>query len=335
MIRLILFLFIFSGLISGSAFSVDEVVKEDPPPLYSSYLKGFLLEKYGDFKGALKEYQQAARIDKDSTSIQLRIAAQYIKMEDFEKAEETLLSLKEKEKINLDAYLLLIFLYSHQSKEKLANKEYEEMLSRLYQKNPENIRIAESLAQFKLQDKKFKESIRIYRQIIKIKPNSPEAHFWLGYLYEEEGDRNKAIRQWRKTLELDPDHVDTLNALGYTYAEEGIKLDAAENLVKKALELKPGIAAYLDSLGWVYYKKQEFDKAKEYIEQAAAKLQDPVIYDHLGDIYYVLEEFQKAKEAWEKVLINDPENEKVKKKLESIAHEISTRKNQVNKEENQ
>jgi tetratricopeptide (TPR) repeat protein len=117
-----------------------------------------------------------------------------------------------------------------------------------------------------------------------------------------------------------------LNSLGYVYAEESINLDEAEDLIKRALEIVPDSAAYLDSLGWVYYKKEKFLKAKEYIEKAASMLKDPVILDHLGDIYYKLGQFQEAGEVWKEVLKIEPQNKIVQEKIANLKDEISTTK---------
>lgn len=326
--KIILSLFLLIFVLSFSAGSSTlQVSSSSLSRIYSSYLKGILAEKYQDFDKALNEYLQAEKLDEGSFPIRLRLAVQYMKLEEFEKAESLLKNLEAEKPLNMDACLLLIFLYTHQGKEEEANREYENMLGRLHEEDPENVKITESLAQFKLKRNDFNEAMKLYEDVVKLSPADAEARFWLGYLYEEEGFRHKAIEQWKKAIELKPDHVDALNALGYTYAEEGIHLDKAESYIKKALELRPEQAAYLDSLGWVYFKKGQFLKAKKYIEKAADKLRDPVIMQHLGEIYYRLGEFENAKKTWENLINNDSDNKEIIKKLESIEDEISLEQN--------
>ena len=60
-------------------------------------------------------------------------------------------------------------------------------------------------------------------------------------------------------MELDDENPDALNYLGYMYAEDGIMLDQAQTLIEKALEIDPNNGAYIDSLGWVYFKKGMID----------------------------------------------------------------------------
>lgn len=320
-------LFFFSGLGLASALDpTDSIVKKEISPAYSSYLKGLLSDRYGDSKRALDEYIKAKKFDKESVSLKLRIAVQHIKLDNSDKALKILDELKKEEPINLDAYLLLILLYSSKGEEEKATQEYEEMLSGLYKEKPDNLKIAESLAQFKMQKSDFETALNIYESILKLDPGYTDAYFWIGYLHEEKGQRQEAIKSWKKLLELKPDHPDALNSLGYIYAEESMNLDEAEDLVKKALEIVPDSAAYLDSLGWVYYKKQKFLKAKEYIEKAASMLRDPVILDHLGDTYYKLGQFRQAKEVWEEVLKIEPQNKIVQEKIANLKDEFSTTK---------
>jgi tetratricopeptide (TPR) repeat protein len=333
---LFVFFFLCSGhYVFGLNLGDSSIVRKNISPAYSSYLKGLLSDRYGDSQRALKEYIRAEKFDADSASLKLRIAVQYIKLNNFDKATELLSDIKNEDPVNLDAYLLLILLYSERGLEEKANSEYEEMLSKLYEEKPDNVRIAESLAQFKFHKRDYATALSIYENILKLKPEYIDAYFWIGYLYEEKGERKKAVDSWKKTLELDPDHCDALNSLGYVYAEEGTNLDEAEVLVKHALEIKPDSPAYLDSLGWVYFKKKDLSRAKEYIERASAILKDPVILDHLGDVYYALEDFKQAGKVWQEALEIQPENKIIKEKLTKLEDEFKPPEEQISKEESQ
>ena len=94
--------------------------------------------------------------------------------------------------------------------------------------------------------------------------------------------------------------------------------DIDEALIKKALELNPGNGAYIDSLGWVYFKKGMLEDARKELEKAQETIgEDPVVYDHLGDVYFKTGMLDKAKEAWTKS-IGLKEDKKVKEKLNAI-----------------
>jgi Tfp pilus assembly protein PilF len=109
-----------------------------------------------------------------------------------------------------------------------------------------------------------------------------------------------------------------LNFLGYTYVEKNKNLAQAETMIRKALEIEPNNGAYIDSLGWFYFKRGRFKEAITELEKASSLLDDPVIYDHLGDVYFKINEIEKAKLNWEKSLELDPNQEKVKEKLLTV-----------------
>ena len=104
----------------------------------------------------------------------------------------------------------------------------------------------------------------------------------------------------------DPKNADALNSFGYMLAERGQKLDEAVALVQRALAIEPGNGAYLDSLGWAYYKQNRFEQAEAPLREAATQLPNvSVIQDHLGDLLNKRGLFEDAIAAWQKALDGD------------------------------
>jgi tetratricopeptide (TPR) repeat protein len=92
----------------------------------------------------------------------------------------------------------------------------------------------------------------------------------------------------------------TLNYLGYMLADKGIRLPEAIKLIRKAVELEPMNGAYLDSLGWAYFKTGEYELAEENLRQAVERDQtDPTVHDHLGDLYEKTGRIRLAAAQWE------------------------------------
>jgi tetratricopeptide (TPR) repeat protein len=89
-------------------------------------------------------------------------------------------------------------------------------------------------------------------------------------------------------------------------------------MIKKALVLDPDNGAYVDSLGWLYFKKGKFPEALTELNRAVALIDDPVIFDHLGDVYLKLNLPQKARQSFESSLKLDPNQDSVKIKLDKI-----------------
>ena len=89
-------------------------------------------------------------------------------------------------------------------------------------------------------------------------------------------------------------------------------------MAKKAITISPNISAYLDTIGWIYYKLSEFEKAKEFISQAL--LYDdtsPVILEHYGDVLISFNEIEEALIFYNKALLLDENNDKLKSKISS------------------
>jgi Flp pilus assembly protein TadD len=94
------------------------------------------------------------------------------------------------------------------------------------------------------------------------------------------------MEHMQKAIDLNPENAAALNYLGYTWAEMGVRLDEAENLIRRALKIEPNDGFYIDSLGWVYYQRGEYGKAVEELERAVElTIDDPTIIEHLADAY--------------------------------------------------
>ena len=94
------------------------------------------------------------------------------------------------------------------------------------------------------------------------------------------------------------------NDLGYVWVDLGMNLDRAGELIRLAVATEPWNAAYLDSLGWAYYKAGDFSNARKHLARAARLRdgQDPVVYDHLADAAYRLDDREAAREYWNKAV---------------------------------
>ncbi len=116
-------------------------------------------------------------------------------------------------------------------------------------------------------------------------------------------------RVTEQLLELDPLEPGLNNDLAYTWADTNRNLDRALKMSVRAVAAEPLNPAYLDTLGWVYYKLGDFPRARIYLERATRLVtgQDAVIYDHLGDAALRLGDLSAARAAWlrSRTLIED------------------------------
>jgi tetratricopeptide (TPR) repeat protein len=168
-------------------------------------------------------------------------------------------------------------------------------------------------------------------------------YFLRGSIYERQKEYGQAEEMFRKVLAIDPQNTMTLNYLGYMLADRGAKLDEALTLIKKAVDLDPTNGAYLDSLGWAYFKLGKYDQAEDNLNKASRSQHmgaDPTVQDHLGDLYQktgrlklAAAHWERALEEWNKTIAAEVDQDdvaKVQKKLETarvkLAKEDSAQK---------
>lgn len=139
-------------------------------------------------------------------------------------------------------------------------------------------------------------------------------------IYSEAKKSAEAEQQLRWLLEQDPDDALVNNNLGYQLADDGKDLAEAEKLIRKALALNKEErtkgkavgadadrenAAYMDSLGWVLYRRGQLAEARQQLEKAAGLpdgKDDPVVWDHFGDVCARQNDTASARAAWQKAV---------------------------------
>lgn len=122
----------------------------------------------------------------------------------------------------------------------------------------------------------------------------------------------------RKLIALAPEHAHAYNALGYTLADQGLRLDEAENLIARALELLPKDPYIVDSMGWVRFKRGDLAGALEYLEQAHNLRADPEIAAHLGEVLWLLNRQDEARRILDSAQAAHPDNAALKKTVQRL-----------------
>ncbi|HVP59584.1 MAG TPA: tetratricopeptide repeat protein [Myxococcaceae bacterium] len=130
------------------------------------------------------------------------------------------------------------------------------------------------------------EAVSVLTDALKAHPRDEELLYALGTVLERGGATQEALGRMRELLEVNPRNAAALNFIGYTLADHGEQLEEAERLVRRALAIRPDSGAYLDSLGWVQFRRGDVVHATGTLERAAELEPDePTILEHLGDAY--------------------------------------------------
>ncbi len=159
---------------------------------------------------------------------------------------------------------------------------------------------------------RFDEAVKAYDRAF-ARLDSPVAPYWTmhyfrGIALERSGQWERAEKDLLTALDLKPEEPYVMNYLAYSWVEQRTNLDEAKKMLIRAVELQKDDGYIVDSLGWVYYRLEDYENAVVQLERAVElRPQDPVINDHLGDAYWKVGRHQEARFQWRRALSLEPE----------------------------
>lgn len=132
------------------------------------------------------------------------------------------------------------------------------------------------------------------RQVIR------DAKRLLSAIAGQKDDLPQATEWLEQVLDEFPDDTGAMNDLGYLWIDHEKNLGRGFAMIQKAVANEPENYAYLDSLGWAYFRLGQYEQAVSTLEHAAklAEGQDGTVLDHLGDAYLALGKKEKALASW-------------------------------------
>jgi tetratricopeptide (TPR) repeat protein len=173
-------------------------------------------------------------------------------------------------------------------------------------------------------------------RLTETKDDKERLYFTRGAMYEKQKKYDAAEAEFRKVIASDPANANALNYLGYMFADRGVKLEEAYELIRKAVDLDPLNGAYLDSLGWVYYRMDKLEEAEKYLRASLDRVSgDPTVHDHLGDVYLkrgkvqdAITQWQLSLKEWEKT----PEADRDPAQVSSVTKKIESARTRLARE---
>ena len=182
---------------------------------------------------------------------------------------------------------------------------------------------------------RFGEAVKAYDQAFERIGKLEKRHWSLlyarGIALERSDQWPLAEADFLRALEFKPDQPYVLNYLGYSWIEKGRYVERAQEMIQKAVKLRPNDGFILDSLGWGHFRLGNFGPAVEYLERAVEmRPQDPILNDHLGDAYWRVARFREARFQWRRALSLEPKKDQIatiRQKLKSgLAEDTETAK---------
>lgn len=149
-------------------------------------------------------------------------------------------------------------------------------------------------------------------------PQDTDVLYELALVLERLKEHQEMERHLRRIIELRPEHPHAHNALGYSLAERGIRLDEANTLIERALELLPGDPFITDSLAWVAFRQGKLDRALELLRSAYTARPDTEIGAHLGEVLWAMGQREEARRVWRESRERDQRNKVLRETLSRL-----------------
>lgn len=316
-----------------AAYAVmEETFRESPGSELAERLAEFYMER-NDFPKAVVYLETLVEEDPSNENMKLRLSLVYWQLKWYDKARLILSGLLERypasseiafymgelelERKDFDGALLyykkissdyakydqmvnrVVFLYRQQKR----YGEAEGFLLEAMRQRPDIVAFYPLLAALYEDQNKLPEAKLALERGEKQFPADENILYYLGFLYDRVGQKDKGVATMERLLSLNPNNANALNFVGYTLVDKGEALDRAQAYLERAMALKPGDAFVLDSYGWLLYRQGKGREAMKHLEKAAAlKPEEGVIAEHLADVYAALNMPQKAIAAYEKAI---------------------------------
>ncbi len=310
--------FLFSNQLPAAAEICEKVVKQGGGLEARSRLVRLYeaLEKPAESLHVLEDLVKTFPTDVEHRRL---LAGEYLQKREIEKATQQLEAALQAGGGELQDYLQLCNLLRF-SKEPDRFLRFTQRAAQLFPKEP---RVTYFGALARSRAKEYAEAAKFFdRAATQAATRAPELlddmfHFNHGVALERSGHFEGAAKQFEKSIQLTPPNdpsraAGTLNYLGYMWLERGEHLDQSEQFIRKANDLEPDNAAYVDSLGWVFFKRGKIAESLKELQRAESLLkeitaEDAEILDHIAQAHDKLNQRAKAEEYWKRVLDLKPE----------------------------
>ncbi|XHR27751.1 MAG: tetratricopeptide repeat protein [Chthoniobacteraceae bacterium] len=237
--------------------------------------------------------------------------------------------------LELDPSIAPVYLRIADLQMRLGQKETAiATLQEARKKFPGTALITYSLAATLAQAGLYSQALPVFEETLHEAPVSKPAltnasfYFAYGMAAEQAGDLDQAATLLQKSISLAPnDSAQARNYLGYSWLEHGKHLKEAGELIQRAVADEPENGAFLDSLGWFFYKTGDFTHAILNLMKAVEKLPepDPVILEHLGDAYAAKGDLARALEVWKKAAALEGASKELPGKISAASQKLGSK----------
>jgi tetratricopeptide (TPR) repeat protein len=181
--------------------------------------------------------------------------------------------------------------------------EAEAPLRQVMKLNPDHPGAYLSLAELMKKKEQWDEAISFLSEAQKLAPGDGRIYLAQGDIFDKSGKPGEAERALRAALRFQPNEPLVLNNLGYFLLEQDKNLNEAFKMIERAVAADPENSAYLDSLGWAYFKLGQLDQAEKYLIKSLKRRPESAdVLEHLGDVLQKQGKGEMARKKWQEAL---------------------------------
>jgi tetratricopeptide (TPR) repeat protein len=271
------------------------VTPQDPQ---GYYLLGVILRQQGKTDEARQAFERTLQLAPDNLLPIEQLVGLDIENNDFKSAMQRVQSAFQKTPNSASLYVI-------ESKVYVAQREWDQAEAALLKAltlDPNSSPAYDLLISTYVAADKLPQALNQLQTSLAKQPDDPKLLMKLGEIYEKQKDSLKARDAYEKLLAKNPEFVPALNNLAYLYADKLNNVDKAYELARKARQLRPD-ASVADTLGWVLYKKGDYQQAQTLFQESAGKLpQNSDVQFHLGMASYMMGQADTARAAFQQAL---------------------------------
>lgn len=206
-----------------------------------------------------------------------------------------------------------------------ARDEAFQVLNRFREKFPEQLDYPFQIALLNFLDKKYEIARKYAEEVLHFNPEYIDAITMIADSYDKEGRYKDAEQYYRKALQINPDSPVVNNNFAYFLSKFDDKLNDAEEMSLKAINAEPNNASFIDTYGWILYRKGNLEEARKFLEKALELMDNDnyELYEHLALLYFKMGKGKEAIENMKKALDSDPSNEKLKEEYQEIENSLN------------
>lgn len=193
------------------------------------------------------------------------------------------------------------------------DKKYEEAIKRLHEASPSTLEDQKQLLLAEIDllmlNNKAHDALFLAEEVLTKIPTDEDMLLAHSLVAIKLKNYTLAEKDLVSILKDNPNNAEALNTLGYILSLQPGRLEEAKPYLEQALSLSPNNPAYLDSIGWLYFRLGEETKALSYLKRAKELSSDPEIAAHYGEVLWSIGKKEEAKAIWNAAHSKTPENE--------------------------